>query len=122
MNDKEGLGFHGCFGWSCRRQEEFEAELERCAVRRAPLGWDRAHRRYWWGLAGERACIYTEDGAGRIGLMTGPDQLQALMAVLDARGCREAGLLASCEKVRSQLCQCASRRCHVYGCVHCIDV
>ncbi|BDA46316.1 probable Bromodomain adjacent to zinc finger domain protein 1A at N-terminal half [Coccomyxa sp. Obi] len=81
-----------------RRQEEFEAELERCAVRRAPLGWDRAHRRYWWGLAGERACIYTEDGAGRIGLMTAPDQLQALMAVLDSRGCREAGLLASCEK------------------------
>lgn len=84
-----------------RRQEEFERELERCSVRRAPLGWDRAHRRYWWGLAGERACIYTEDGDGRIGCMTAPDQLSALMAVLDSRGLREAGLLASCEKVFS---------------------
>ncbi len=87
----------------CRRQEEFERELERCSVRRAPLGWDRAHRRYWWGLAGERACIYTEDGEGRIGRMTAPDQLAALMAVLDTRGCREAGLLASCEKVRVRI-------------------
>lgn len=88
-----------------RRQEEFERELERCSVRRAPLGWDRAHRRYWWGLAGERACIYTEDGDGRISRMTAPDQLSALMAVLDSRGLREAGLLASCEKV----CFCAFR-------------
>lgn len=69
-------------------------------MRRNPLGWDRAHRRYWWGLAGERRCIYTEDAAGRIGLMTAPEHLDALTAALDARGAREAGLLASCEKVR----------------------
>jgi hypothetical protein len=84
---------------ACRRQEAFEKELEKCSVRRNPLGWDRKHRRYWWGLAGERSVIYLEDGDGRIGLLTHPSQLDALLEVLDARGLRESGLLASCEKV-----------------------
>lgn len=69
-------------------------------MRRNPLGWDRKHRRYWWGLAGERSVIYLEDGNGRFGVINQPAQLDALLEVLDARGIREANLLASCEKVK----------------------
>lgn len=31
----------------CRRQEAYERELEKYAVRRNPLGMDRHHRYYW---------------------------------------------------------------------------
>ncbi len=45
----------------CRAQEALEERLERYATRRAPLGADRQHRRYWWGLAGHRASVWVED-------------------------------------------------------------
>ena len=85
--------------WRRRRQEAYQRELEKFAVRRAPLGADRAHRRYWWGLAGRRGVVLTEDAAGCVGFLTAAAQLDGIAAVLDARGCREAGLQAALEKV-----------------------
>jgi hypothetical protein len=71
-------------------------------VRRTPLGADRAHRRYWWGLGGERGCILAEEEGGRIGRLEHPEQLDAVLDALDGRGVREAGLQAQCEKVRQK--------------------
>lgn len=45
-----------------RAQEALEEKLEKYSTRRAPLGADRHHRRYWWGLAGHRPAVYVEDG------------------------------------------------------------
>lgn len=45
----------------CRAQEELEAKLEKYSVRRGPLGTDRHHRCYWWGLAGHRSVVWVED-------------------------------------------------------------
>jgi hypothetical protein len=69
-------------------------------VRRAPLGADRSHRRYWWGLAGRRGLVLTEDADGCVGFVTAAAQLDEIAAVLDVRGAREAGLQAALEKVR----------------------
>lgn len=46
---------------ACRAQEELEEKLEKYSVRRVPLGTDRHHRRYWWGLAGHRPVVWVED-------------------------------------------------------------
>ena len=83
-----------------RRQEDFERALEDCCIRREPLGWDRQHRCYWWGVAGERRVIHVQVWDGRIGALSTPEQLDALMDALEPRGVREHGLQASLEKVR----------------------
>lgn len=44
----------------CRAQEELEARLEKFSTRRLPLGLDRHFRRYWWGLAGQKAAVWVE--------------------------------------------------------------
>ena len=82
-----------------RRQEDFERALEDCCIRREPLGWDRQHRCYWWGVAGERTVIHVQVWDGRIGALSTPEQLDALMDALEPRGVREHGLQASLEKV-----------------------
>ena len=87
----------------CRRQEEFERALDECCIRREPLGWDRKHRCYWWGVAGERAVIYVQDWNGHMGAMSTPEELDALMDALEPRGVREHGLQSALEKVASPL-------------------
>ena len=82
-----------------RRQEEFERALEDCCIRREPLGWDRKHRCYWWGVAGERGAVYVQDWNGHMGALSTPEQLDALMDALEPRGVREHGLQGSLEKV-----------------------
>ncbi|CAL5227755.1 g10774 [Coccomyxa viridis] len=82
-----------------RRQEEFERALEDCCIRREPLGWDRQHRCYWWGVAGERALVHVQAWDGRMGAISTPDHLDALMDALEPRGVREHGLQASLEKM-----------------------
>lgn len=84
---------------SRRRQEEFERALEDCCIRREPLGWDRKHRCYWWGVAGERRLVYVQDWSGHMGVLATPEQLDALMDALEPRGVREHGLQGSLEKV-----------------------
>ena len=70
------------------------------AVRAEPLGEDRHRRRYWWGLGGQRGCLFVEDAeGGLVGAWTSPSEVAALMAALDKRGVREARLLAELTKV-----------------------
>ncbi|KAK9817866.1 hypothetical protein WJX72_003391 [[Myrmecia] bisecta] len=76
-----------------KRQEAYEKEVEKFLVRRAPLGLDRHHRKYWWGMAGYRALVYVEDEAGLWGSWSQPGEVEAVMAVLDKRGIRESALL-----------------------------
>ncbi len=76
-----------------------ERTLEKYSVRRNPLGMDRHHRCYWWGLGGERNLIYVQDN-DRVAPLTRPAQLDALYEVLDRRGIREAGLAQGIERVR----------------------
>lgn len=40
--------------------EALEAEAERLAIRRPPLGTDRFHRKYWWGLGGYKEGLLIE--------------------------------------------------------------
>lgn len=81
------------------RQEAYEREIEKYAVRRLPLGCDRKHRRYWWGLAGNRTALFVQDASdGSWGAFKSPEELDGLMDALDKRGVREAGLLEALEK------------------------
>ena len=86
-------------GCPCRRQEEFERALDECCIRREPLGWDRKHRCYWWGVAGERTVVYVQDWNGHMGALSTPEELDALMDALEPRGVREHGLQSALEKV-----------------------
>ena len=86
-------------GCPCRRQEDFERALDECCIRREPLGWDRKHRCYWWGVAGERTVVYVQDWNGHMGALSTPEELDALMDALEPRGVREHGLQSALEKV-----------------------
>lgn len=77
------------------RRESSDPTLERFAVRRAPLGWDRHHRSYWWGFGGKRDVVWVMGGEGQVGVWTQPAQLSSLRQSLDKRGVREAGLMQS---------------------------
>ena len=66
----------------------------------SPWAGTRQHRCYWWGVAGERALVHVQAWDGRMGAISTPDHLDALMDALEPRGVREHGLQASLEKVR----------------------
>ncbi|KAL6772309.1 hypothetical protein ACKKBG_A29735 [Auxenochlorella protothecoides x Auxenochlorella symbiontica] len=78
-----------------RLQDSQEQQLERLQLRRSPLGLDRHHRCYWYGLAGLRSCLMVQDAEGCWGCLT---DLDTLLSGLDARGLREGGLLACLQK------------------------
>ncbi|DBA92727.1 TPA: hypothetical protein ACH3X1_002933 [Trebouxia sp. C0004] len=86
-----------------KRQEVYEKELEKYTVRRNPLGMDRHHRYYWWGVAGQRGVIYVEDFAGRMGVMTQIEDLEAVAAALDRRGVRELALSIAIDKTYNSI-------------------
>ncbi|DBB13479.1 TPA: hypothetical protein ACH3X3_000533 [Trebouxia sp. C0006] len=86
-----------------KRQEAYEKELEKFTVRRNPLGMDRHHRCYWWGVAGQRGVIYVEDFAGRMGVMTQIEDLEAVAAALDRRGVRELALSTAIDKTYNSI-------------------
>ncbi len=93
----------------CRRQEALDRELERFIIRRAPLGLDRSHRAYWWGLAGHKeALLVSRQGDGHShaewGVVGEAEELEALLEGLDVRGVREKDLKAALEKVRVLVC------------------
>lgn len=51
-----------------------------------------------WGVAGQRGVIYVEDFAGRMGVMTQIEDLEAVAAALDRRGVRELALSTAIDK------------------------
>jgi len=80
-----------------KAQEVLEAKMENLAVRRAALGSDRHHRRYW--ILPKRAVIYVEDEEfGRWGVISTVAQLDELLKSLDRRGLREVALAKAFEK------------------------
>ncbi len=68
-------------------------------MRRAPLGFDRHHRAYWWGLASQRSTVYVQHEDGRLQALRSPQELASLMAGLDKRGLRELALFEALDKV-----------------------
>ena len=69
-----------------RRQELYEQEMEQYIVRPCPLGLDRKHRRYWWGVGGVRGCVSVEgEHEGEWHRIDCPEQLEQLAASLDTR-------------------------------------
>jgi hypothetical protein len=85
-----------------RAAEAMEEQLGRHALRRAPLGYDRRYRRYWWGLGGHRAALFVEDGDGGNGNVWGQydtvEAVEALLESMDRRGVRERALAEALEK------------------------
>jgi hypothetical protein len=80
-----------------KAQEALEEKMEKLAIRRAPLGSDRHHNRYW--ILPKSAILYVEDEeSGRWGCISTVGQLDALMKSLDKRGLRELALLKALEK------------------------
>ncbi len=69
----------------CRRQEKLERELERYHIRHGPIGLDRHHRRYYWGMGGLRSVVLCEAAEGVWSAITAPQQLDMLIASLDPR-------------------------------------
>ncbi|GIM09378.1 hypothetical protein Vretimale_13247, partial [Volvox reticuliferus] len=85
------------------RQEALERELDRCHIRRAPLGSDRHHRRYWWGLAGLKSLLLVEHRDGVWSAISTPEQLEAVIYSLDPRGIRESELRKAMERVQPSI-------------------
>jgi len=79
-------------------QEALEEKMERYAVRRLPLGYDRHMRRYWWGLAGHRPAVLVEDSLGTWGIYSTVDDAIKLLKSLDRRGVRELALAQTIER------------------------
>eukprot|EP00798_Chlamydomonas_sp_ICE-L_P032210 gene32210-16767_t len=84
-------------------QDALEKELDKLAQRRAPLGSDRHHRRYWWGLAGQRSSLLVEDAEGRWLCIDTLAQVDELMAGLDTRGVRERDLKRALDSIYPDL-------------------
>lgn len=86
-------------------QDAYQKELDKYVSRRQPLGLDRHHRRYWWGLAGLRAQLLVEDPMrnNRWGVFSRPEDVSALSDSLQPRGCREKELKQSLDKVQSAI-------------------
>ena len=83
-----------------RQRQKYEQEMSALAIRAKPLGEDRQHRRYWWGLGGQRGCLFVEDSDPRLmGAWNSMSEVDALIAALDRRGVRELGLLTELNKV-----------------------
>ena len=55
--------------------------------------------------------IYVEDFAGRMGVMTQIEDLEAVAAALDRRGVRELALSTAIDKTYKYGCLCCSRVC-----------
>ncbi|KAL6759908.1 hypothetical protein V8C86DRAFT_3024616 [Haematococcus lacustris] len=84
-----------------------ERELDKCTLRHPPLGLDRHHRRYWWGVGGLVGCLLVEgpagpEGAGQAGVLLGHvtsmEAVEELVASLDVRGIREQELKRNLDK------------------------
>jgi hypothetical protein len=68
------------------------AEDARVAVRVKPLGQDRHHRTYWWGVGGVKAAVYVEDAGGMWGVLSTYKEVDALVDALHHWGDRERAL------------------------------
>ncbi len=66
-----------------------------------------------WGVAGQRGVIYVEDFAGRMGVMTQIEDLEAVAAALDRRGVRELALSTAIDKTYKYGCLCCSLVCQL---------
>eukprot|EP01025_Chloroclados_australasicus_P036768 TRINITY_DN3744_c0_g2_i4.p1 TRINITY_DN3744_c0_g2~~TRINITY_DN3744_c0_g2_i4.p1 ORF type:complete len:1342 (-),score=216.12 TRINITY_DN3744_c0_g2_i4:987-5012(-) len=79
-------------------QESLESRLDKLAVRRVPLGYDRQRRQYWWGVGHLYSCLLVEDLEGHWGLFNTIEQIEELMQSLDDRGEREKELRTVLER------------------------
>lgn len=87
----------------CRAQQILEEKLDKYSVRRQPLGLDRHHRRYWYGLGGDWSKIYIEDEQGHWRIVATVDDFEVLVGSLDVRGVRELALMQALEKVQDNV-------------------
>ena len=82
-----------------RTEEELEEKLEKNAIRRKPLGFDRHHRQYWYNLGGNRSIVYVEDRESNLwGEYSSVESVENLLKSLDRRGIREKRLSEAIEK------------------------
>lgn len=83
---------------------EAERKLLFKPMRREPLGLDRKHRRYWWGLGGIKDEILVEDSnSDRIALITTEHGIESLISSLDTRGIREKSLYAAISTIKDTI-------------------
>jgi hypothetical protein len=61
-------------------------EDARVAVRVKPLGQDRHHRTYWWGVGAIKAAVYVEDTQGMWGILSTRKEVDALFDALHLWG------------------------------------
>ena len=80
-----------------RREEAFERELARVAVRCNPLGKDRHHNRYFWHPS-LKGMILVESPDGKFSRLKRKDELDALLQALNPKGIRELALKGNLEK------------------------
>ncbi len=74
------------------RIREIEMQMMENPDNMRPIGIDRYHRRYWWGLGGAKSDILVEDTDEFVALVTSKDALTELLESLDVRGEREERL------------------------------
>ncbi|MCJ1461826.1 hypothetical protein MMC07_000425 [Pseudocyphellaria aurata] len=87
-----------------QKRAAYERELSSLAVRAKPLGQDRHYRRYWWGLGGQRGCLFVEDADAKLlGAWHTTAEIDGLIKALDGKGVREHGLLAELNKAREAI-------------------
>ena len=67
------------------RIRDIELNMMEKPDNRTPIGLDRYHRRYWWGLGGTKSDILMEDTHEFIALITSERELDELLQCLDVR-------------------------------------
>ncbi len=83
---------------------EAERKLLYKPHRRQPLGLDRASRRYWWGIGGNKEELLIESpDSGLIAIVSSEKDIDAVLSSLDARGIRESALLKALLSIKDTI-------------------
>lgn len=90
-------------------RQAYQDKVEKLKIRRDPLGFDRHHRRYWYGVGGYKAGILVEGPNGKLACIQTEKELDNLLYSLDCRGVREKKLSEELKSIKDFVIQCMRR-------------
>ncbi|KAI8112813.1 hypothetical protein M9434_004133 [Picochlorum sp. BPE23] len=86
-------------------RQAYQDKVEKLKIRRDPLGFDRHHRRYWYGVGGYKSGILVEGSNGKLACIQTEQDLDSLLSSLDSRGVREKKLSEELKSIKDFVTQ-----------------